>query len=78
MKSQKTFLEIRAECRGLRAAHKKIKAERDYVSVRLSEAIRYLQMAKIQFAPTTTNSLVDDFIKRTEAYSDQTGQDQRT
>lgn len=32
--SQKTYQELREECRALRAAHKKIKAERDRVAAK--------------------------------------------
>lgn len=32
----------------------------------LAEAIRYLKQGKAQFTPNTTNSLVDEFLKRVE------------
>ncbi len=35
----------------------------------LSEAVRYLRAAKKQFAPNTTNSLVDDFLAKIDARS---------
>lgn len=59
---KKSFQQVCLENRGLRSAHKKIKAERDALEWKLAKAVKYLKDAKTKFAPHTTNSEVDDFI----------------